>query len=56
MPGMKCIRYITKGVQAQAEERPGLLDKLHRAFVQEVQSKEDWFYKIEYRWPTLLCG
>jgi hypothetical protein len=46
MPGTKCIRYITRGVQAQAEERPGLLDKLQQAFCQAVQNNDDWFYKF----------
>jgi hypothetical protein len=47
MPGMKCIRYITRGVQALAQDKPSMLDKLHRAFAQAIQNKDDWFYKIE---------
>lgn len=47
MPGMKYIGCITDGVQALAMEQPEMLDKLLRAFSEEVHKRQDWFYQIE---------
>jgi len=47
MPHMKYIGVITIGVSELVDRTPDLLDKLLRAFAEEVHRVDDWFYEIE---------